>query len=105
MIDLRPVGYVIGLLVAALGATMLIPTGVDLAQGNEHWPVFLESAIVTTLTGGLIGPPLAGWLAAPTTETGAVRITPAVPGRPPASTPPDRGSRPVPTGRRRGRRG
>jgi trk system potassium uptake protein len=29
MIDLRPVGYVIGLLVAALGATMVIPMAAD----------------------------------------------------------------------------
>ena len=54
MIDLRPVGYVIGLLVAALGATMLLPMLVDLAAGNGHWPVFLESAIVTMLFGGLL---------------------------------------------------
>ena len=54
MIDLRPVGYVIGLLVAALGVTMLLPMGMDLIAGNEHWPVFLESALITALVGGLI---------------------------------------------------
>lgn len=54
MFDLRPVGYVIGLLVAFLGATMLAPMAVDFADGNLHWRVFLESAIVTTLVGGLI---------------------------------------------------
>lgn len=54
MIDLRPVGYVIGLLVGALGATMLVPMFVDLLYGNGHWPVFLESAIITALTGGLM---------------------------------------------------
>ena len=54
MVDLRPVGYVIGLLVAALGLTMLAPLAADLLAGNGHWPVFLESAIVTVLTGGLI---------------------------------------------------
>ncbi len=54
MLDLRPVGYVIGLLVASLGATMLVPLAADLLAGNGHWPVFLESAIVTVLTGGLI---------------------------------------------------
>lgn len=41
MPDLRPVGYVIGLLVAALGATMLVPMLLDLAAGNGHWDVFL----------------------------------------------------------------
>ena len=54
MLDLRPVGYVIGLLVASLGFTMLGPLAVDIYAGNGHWFVFLESAIVTILTGGLI---------------------------------------------------
>ena len=54
MFDLRPVGYVIGLLVAVLGVTMLPPLLVDLAAGNGHWPVFAQSAIVTGLSGGLI---------------------------------------------------
>jgi trk system potassium uptake protein TrkH len=54
MMDLRPVGYVIGLLVAALGATMLLPLAMDAIHANGHWPVFFESAIVTTLAGTLI---------------------------------------------------
>jgi len=54
MLDLRPVGYVIGLLVASLGLTMLGPLAVDLAAGNGHWFVFFESAVITVLTGGLI---------------------------------------------------
>ena len=41
MIDLRPVGYVIGLLVASLGASMLVPMSIDLIYRNGHWPVFL----------------------------------------------------------------
>ena len=56
MIDLRPVGYVIGLLVALLGITMLIPMAVDYFADNGHAGVFFESAILTVLTGGLIGP-------------------------------------------------
>ena len=51
MIDLRPVGYVIGLLVAFLGASMLVPMALDLAVGNGHAGVFLETAIVTVLIG------------------------------------------------------
>lgn len=54
MVDLRPVGYVIGLLVASLGVAMLAPLLVDLLAGNGHWPVFLQSAILTILTGGLV---------------------------------------------------
>ncbi len=54
MIDFRPVGYVIGLLVAALGLTMLIPMAVDIALGNiDDAGDFLEAAILTVLTGGL----------------------------------------------------
>jgi trk system potassium uptake protein TrkH len=54
MLDLRPVGYVIGLLVAILGATMALPLAADLISGNDQWPVFLESGVITVLTGGLI---------------------------------------------------
>ena len=54
MLDLRPVGYVIGLLVAVLGLAMLLPLLVDLGEGREHWPVFLQSALITILSGGLI---------------------------------------------------
>ena len=54
MLDLRPVGYVIGLLVASLGLTMLAPLAADLMADNEHWFVFFESAVITVVTGGLI---------------------------------------------------
>ncbi len=54
MLDPRPVGYVIGLLVAVLGLTMIPPMLVDIAEGREHWPVFFESAVITFLTGGLV---------------------------------------------------
>ncbi len=54
MFDLRPVGYVIGLLLAILGATMFLPFLVDLAEGRGHWPVFLQSGLITVLAGGLI---------------------------------------------------
>ncbi len=54
MIDFRPVGYVIGLLVAALGVTMLAALGADAIAQNGHWPVFFESAVITILTGALV---------------------------------------------------
>ena len=54
MLDLRPVGYVIGLLVAVLGVTMLLPLLVDLAEGQGHWSAFAESAVLTILVGGLL---------------------------------------------------
>lgn len=54
MLDLRPVGYVIGLLVATLGVAMLLPLLVDLAEGQGNWQVFAQSALLTLLSGGLI---------------------------------------------------
>ena len=54
MIDLRPVGYVIGLMVTALGLAMFLPMMVDIAEGRGHWPVFAESGILTVLVGGLV---------------------------------------------------
>ncbi len=52
MPDLRPVGYVIGLLVAALGATMLFPMGLDWMAGDPHWQVYLECTIISCAGGG-----------------------------------------------------
>ncbi|KZX96514.1 MAG: TrkH family potassium uptake protein [Sulfitobacter sp.] len=54
MLDIRPVGYVVGLLVAVLGLAMIIPIWVDLAEGRGQWWVFVESALITTLGGGMI---------------------------------------------------
>ena len=54
MIDLRPVGYVIGLLVAALGASMAVPMAADLVARNGQWTVFFESGVVTFLFGSLL---------------------------------------------------
>ncbi|WP_299195179.1 TrkH family potassium uptake protein [uncultured Litoreibacter sp.] len=54
MFDLRPVGYVIGLLVACLGVSMLVPMVVDMAAANGHWPAFAQAAIITTVTGALL---------------------------------------------------
>ena len=45
MFDVRPVGYLVGLMVMAMGATMALPLLVDLAEGREHWTVFAESLI------------------------------------------------------------
>jgi len=47
MIDFRPVGYVIGYLVAVLGATMVVPLVLDLHLGNGNWVAFVESAAIS----------------------------------------------------------
>ena len=54
MIDLRPVGYVIGILLALLGGAMVLPFLVDLAEGRGQWMVFAQSAIITGLFGTLL---------------------------------------------------
>ena len=51
MTDPRPVGYIIGLLTAVLGVTMLIPMTADLMVGSANWSAFLISAMLTTLVG------------------------------------------------------
>lgn len=52
MIDLRPIAYVIGLLVAALGVFMLFPLALDLARGDDHWRAFFRSAVICLVAGG-----------------------------------------------------
>lgn len=54
MFDLRPVGYVLGLLVLTLGLTMVIPLMADVWAGNGHWGAFAEFAVVTVATGALL---------------------------------------------------
>lgn len=54
MLDMRPVGYVIGLLVTVLGAAMLMPLLVDIAEARGHWPVFLQASVITMLCGGFL---------------------------------------------------
>ena len=54
MIDLRPVGYIIGLLVGAFGLTMLVPFGVDFAYGNPDAGNFALSAMITVVAGALM---------------------------------------------------
>lgn len=52
MIDFRLVGYVVGLIVAVLGATMLVPMLVDIVTGSPNWFAFLQGAVVSVLVGG-----------------------------------------------------
>ncbi|WP_323008148.1 TrkH family potassium uptake protein [Pseudorhodobacter sp.] len=54
MLDLRPVGYIIGLLLATLGAMMLFPMALDYMSGDRNWMAFLEASVVTCLAGALL---------------------------------------------------
>ena len=54
MFDLRPVGYVTGLLIAFIGVTMVVPMFADLLYSNGHWHIFLEAGVLTLVCGGSI---------------------------------------------------
>ncbi|SFJ52192.1 TrkH family potassium uptake protein [Jannaschia pohangensis] len=54
MLDVRPVGYVIGLLLVVLGASMGLPALADIIVDNGEWPVFVESGLLTMLVGACL---------------------------------------------------
>lgn len=51
MFDLRPVSLVIGYMLIALGAVMIIPALFDFAAGNQDWRGFLLSSALTLFGG------------------------------------------------------
>ena len=51
MIELRPVIFVIGILISVLAIAMIIPAVVDAAVGHPDWLVFSKAAAVTLFTG------------------------------------------------------
>ena len=54
MIDLRPVAYVIGLLLIVLGASMGLPAVSDWLDGSENWRAFAVSGAVTVFVGAAL---------------------------------------------------
>lgn len=51
MFDLRPVLFVIGVLLTILAAAMLVPALFDLAIGNPDWSVFVAASAITLFVG------------------------------------------------------
>ena len=51
MIELRPVVFIIGILLSILAVAMIIPAIVDIAVGHPDWQVFLVAAFVTLFVG------------------------------------------------------
>jgi trk system potassium uptake protein len=51
MIDLRPVGFIIGWLVAGLGLSMVVPMLADFAAGGRNAEAFAASALLTVSAG------------------------------------------------------
>lgn len=60
MIDYRPVGFILGWLVAGFGATMVLPMGFDIADGNGNGPAFALSMAITVTIGAMVGLACAG---------------------------------------------
>ena len=54
MIDIRPVGYFVGWLVAALGGFMLAPMLADLIAGSGNGDEFATTAIITIVAGTVL---------------------------------------------------
>ncbi len=53
MLDLRPVGYILGRLLLVLGALMLVPAALDVFMDNGNAAGFVKSSLFTTGLGGL----------------------------------------------------
>lgn len=75
MIDLRPVANIIGWLLVAMGGIMLVPLAVDFAMGSDDWLVFLISAFVTVMSGGLMAMATANSLSASLTIRQSFLVT------------------------------
>ena len=54
MLDLRPVFFTCGILIAALGGIMIIPAIVDAASGEPDWKAFALSSLLTVFVGGAL---------------------------------------------------
>jgi len=52
--DMRPILYVIGILLCTLGAGMSLPLIADLSVGNEDWRIFLLSMVFIFFVGGAL---------------------------------------------------
>lgn len=54
MVDVRPVGYLIGWLIVALGASMALPLIADLAMGAQEERVFATAGLLTIAVGAAV---------------------------------------------------
>ncbi|MBC7146690.1 MAG: TrkH family potassium uptake protein, partial [Thioclava marina] len=78
MSDFRPVLHLFGLILTALGVSMLVPTGIDLLDGSGNWREFFEAAIETTLSGTLLALATQGERAGGLTTRQAYLLTAAI---------------------------
>ena len=54
LMDMRPVLYVIGILLSTLAVSMILPILVDLMSGNDDWKVFFLCMVFTAFLGGAL---------------------------------------------------
>ena len=55
MIDLRPIAFIIGILLSILAVAMLIPALIDALIGHPDWQVFLVASATTAFVGVTLG--------------------------------------------------
>jgi trk/ktr system potassium uptake protein len=60
MIDIRPVGYILGWLVLVLGLLMILPLLLDLADGNVNAEAFALAAVLAVMAGASVALACAG---------------------------------------------
>lgn len=51
MLDLRPVFFIVGIMLSAVACAMLFPALLDILSANPDWEVFVASAVVTLFVG------------------------------------------------------
>ena len=54
MLNIRPIGYVVGILIVILGISMIFPLLTDIYFQDDHWKVFGYSSFITIVTGALL---------------------------------------------------
>ena len=54
LIQIRPIAYVLGLMLCTIAAAMVFPALLDLADNNEGWIAFFASSVFTFFVGGLL---------------------------------------------------
>ncbi|MFQ5624224.1 MAG: TrkH family potassium uptake protein [Paracoccaceae bacterium] len=54
MFDFRPVGYLTGILVSILGASMILPLATDFLNGDRNWNAFAAAAVISLVCGGAL---------------------------------------------------
>lgn len=54
MIQLRPIIFVVGLMLCTIAAAMVLPAVVDVADRHDDWKIFFGAAVLTFFVGGLM---------------------------------------------------